>query len=135
MGQQGRVRGRAVTDLREPAGHTQSPTASAALTVYHSPALQHLKVNQLLQRDGRHLSVLAQREGFHYIPDDHCLAGDTADNRSWLWGRLCHALQLSTASKAQGELLRTCREPAILSRTLEALGPVGDKPLRVLGRE
>lgn len=43
--------GGVVTELLESVGHTQNPQASAALTIYNSPALEHLKVNQLLQRN------------------------------------------------------------------------------------
>jgi hypothetical protein len=76
---QGRILGAEVTDLLEPAGHPQNPKACAALTVYNSLALEHLEVNQLLQRNQSEdtCQSCAHMEGLHYVPDDHCLAGNT----------------------------------------------------------
>lgn len=47
--------------------------------VYNSLALEHLEVNQLLQRNQSEdtCQSCAHMEGLHYVPDDHCLAGNT----------------------------------------------------------
>lgn len=83
--QQGRILGnggdRCLSHL-----HTPNLEARATLTIYHPLALEHLQVNQLLQRNqkipvspGLHAST--QMEDLYYIPHD-----SSADNKPRLWG-------------------------------------------------
>lgn len=105
---------------------TLNPEARATLTIYHPLALEHLQVNQLLQRNQKipvspGPQASTQMEDLYYIPHD-----SSADNKPRLWG---HTVLFPTTKPGKARTWVSSCESAVFSRALTM-----DEPLRVLER-